>query len=71
MKKRSTEGVVASSPIWETLEAFARQSMQQLLQRMLEEEVDSVPGRARYARREAADAAPGYRNGCGKPRRML
>src|SRR5207249_9526808 len=38
--KKSTESVAASSPTWETLEVFARQSMQQFLQRMLEEEVD-------------------------------
>ena len=32
MRKKSTESVAASSPTWETLEAFARQSMQQLQQ---------------------------------------
>ena len=40
MGKESTESAAASSPVWETLEAFARESMQQLLQRMLEAEVD-------------------------------
>jgi len=52
------------------LEAFARQSMQQLLQRLLEEEVDGLLGRGRYERREAVDPAVGYRNGFGKPRRV-
>jgi len=52
------------------LEAFARQSMQQLLQQLLEEEVDGVLGRGRYERREAVDPAVGYRNGFGKPRRV-
>jgi transposase-like protein len=70
VRKKSTEVVAASSPTWETLEAFARQSMQQLLQRMLEEEVDGVLGRARYERRDVVDAVPGYRNGFGKPRRL-
>ena len=70
MKAQSTEGVAATSPTWETLEAFARQSMQQLLQRMLEEEVDGVLGRGRYERRDAVDPRPGYRNGFGKPRRL-
>jgi len=70
VKAQSTEGVAASSPTWETLEAFARQSMQQLLQRMLEEEVDGVLGRGRYERRDAVDPRPGYRNGFGKPRRL-
>ena len=46
MRKKSTESVAASSPTWETLESFARQSMQQVLQRMLEEEVDGEPARA-------------------------
>jgi putative transposase len=70
MKEKSTEGVAASSPTWETLETFARQSMQQLLQRMLEEEVDGVLGRARYERHGPVDAVVGYRNGFGKPRRL-
>src|SRR5215813_5355439 len=70
MKEKSTAGVAASSPTWETLETFARQSMQQVLQRLLEEEVDGVLGRARYARRDPVDAGPGYRNGFGKPRRL-
>jgi len=68
--KKSTESVAASSPTWETLESFARQSMQQFLQRMLEEEVDGVLGRARYERRNGVDAVPGYRNGFGQPRRL-
>jgi putative transposase len=70
MKEKSTAEVTASSPTWETLEAFARQSMQQLLQRMLEEEVDGVLGRGRYERRGPVDAVGGYRNGFGKPRRL-
>jgi putative transposase len=37
---------------------------------LLVEEVDEVLGRARYARRAPVDAAPGYRNGFGKPRRL-
>ena len=52
------------------MEAFARQSMQQLLQRMLEEEVEGLLGRGRYERRPAVDAAAGDRNGLGKPRRL-
>jgi putative transposase len=70
VKKKSTESVAASGPTWETLEAFARQGMQRLLQRVLEEEVDELLGRGRYARRVAVDAPGGYRNGFGKPRRL-
>ena len=70
MSKKTTEWVGASSPTWERLEAFARQSMQHLLQRMWEEEVDGLLGRGRYERRAAIDAVGGYRNGFGKPRRL-
>ena len=70
MREKSTELVATSSPTWETLEAFARQSMQQFLQRLLEEEVDGLLGRGRYERRAAVDAVAGYRNGLGKPRRL-
>ena len=41
-----------------------------MLQQVLEEEVEDVLGRRRYERREGVDAAPGYRNGWGKPRRL-
>jgi transposase-like protein len=70
MQEKSTEREVESSPTWEDLEAFARQGVQRLLQRVLQEEVDSVLGRERYERRAVVDAAVGYRNGYGKPRRL-
>ena len=70
MKKKSTESGEESRAEWETLEAFARQGMQRLLQRVLEEEVDELLGRGRYARRAAVDAPGGYRNGFGQPRRL-
>jgi transposase-like protein len=56
--------------VWESLEAFARQGVQRLLQQLLEEEVEHALGRQRYQRREGVDAPPGYRNGVGKPRRL-
>src|SRR5205809_6259162 len=70
MKEQSTETCPESRPTWETLEAFARQGVQRLLQQVLEEEVEGVLGRARYARRDAIDATAGYRNGHGRPRRL-
>ena len=57
-------------PSWETLEGWARSHIQDLLQRVLEEEVTEVLGRTRYARRSAVDGPPGSRNGYGKPRRL-
>ena len=70
MKEKSTEGATESRPAWERLEAFVRHGVQRLLQQLLEEEVEHVLGRRRYERREGVDAAPGYRNGVGKPRRL-
>jgi transposase-like protein len=54
---------------WETLETFARGGIQQLLQRVLEEEVDELLGRKKSERR-TEEGAPGYRNGYGRPRQL-
>src|SRR5712692_10171800 len=75
MEKQSTERLIESRPdpsrvVWDHLEAFARQGVQDLLQRVLEEEVAALLGRERYARREGIDADAGYRNGFGKRRRL-
>jgi transposase-like protein len=70
MKEQSTAAGEESRPMWESLEAFARQGVQRLLQQVLEEEVDGILGRTRYERRDAVDAPPGYRNGFGKARRL-
>ena len=70
MREKNTERATESRPVWESLEALARQGIQRLLQQLLEEEVEQVLGRRRYERRDRVDAAPGYRNGFGKPRRL-
>jgi transposase-like protein len=70
MKEKTTERGGESRLAWEGLEAFARDGVQRLLQRVLEEEVDELLGRQRYERRETVDPTPGYRNGFGKPRRL-
>src|SRR5262245_30086268 len=70
MKQQSTERLIESRPSWEDVEAFARQGIQTWFQRLLEEEVEELLGRARYARREGINAPGGYRNGLGKPRRL-
>jgi len=51
MKEKSTGTGAESRPTWESLEALARQGVQRLLQQLLEEEVEQVVGRRRYARR--------------------
>ena len=62
------ENESASSPTWPTLEGFVRAQVQACLQRVLEEEVEELLGRRRYARREGD--ATGYRNGHGKRRQL-
>jgi transposase-like protein len=75
MEQQSTERLIESRPdpsrvVWEQLEAFARQGVQELLQQVLEEEVDVLLRRGRYERRPGIDTIGGYRNGFGKPRRL-
>lgn len=67
--QETTPPSAASSPAWATLEAYARTHIQTFVQRLLEEEVDALLGRAKSARR-APEAPPGYRTGHGKPRRL-
>jgi putative transposase len=57
-------------PEWEALEGFIREHVQRLLQSLLEEELSSILGRDRSERQTTVDAAKGYRNGYGKPRRL-
>ena len=54
----------------EDLEGFVRQRIQGFSQELLDEEVTALLGRWRYQRRTGVDAAPGYRNGHGRPRRL-
>ena len=75
MEQKSTERLIESRPdpsavVWEHLEAFARRGVQDLLQRVLEEEVEGVLRRGRYELQQGIDAPGGYRNGFGKPRRL-
>ena len=70
MREKSIEPREESRAEWDTLEAFARQGVQRLLQRVLEEEVDELLGRGHYERRSAIDAPLGYRNGFRRERRL-
>jgi len=70
VREKSIEPREESRAEWDTLEAFARQGVQRLLQRVLEEEVDELLGRGHYERRSAIDAPLGYRNGFGRERRL-
>ncbi len=68
-KPKSTTSELNTSGTWERLEDFVREHVQRFIQSLLEEEVTELLGRTKSARREAVDAAPGYRNGYGKARR--
>ena len=70
MRESTLESVAPAMPTFATLENWARSSIQDLLQRVLEEEVTEFLGRTRYQRRSAVDATPGSRNGHGKPRQV-
>ncbi len=70
MRKDTSVGAEASIVTWETLESFVRVKVQAFVQDLLEEEVTALLGRGKSVRRDAVDAAPGYRNGHGKPRRV-
>jgi len=70
MEKHTTQSPVASSATWEHLETCLRGKMRGWLQDLLEAEVDELLGRRKSERRRAVDAAPGYRSGHGKPRRL-
>ena len=70
MKEATTLQPERSRPEFECLEAWVRLKVQEFVQGILEEEVESLLGRARHQRREGVDAAQGWRNGYGKPRRI-
>lgn len=69
MRKVMPTAIETPSPAWESLEAFTRAHVQEFIQRILEEEVDELLGRAKSERREPGTAAV-YRNGYGKSRKL-
>lgn len=60
----------SSTVCYEELEKWIRVQTQDLIQELLEEEVTAFFGRVKGGRRKRVDAAAGYRNGFGKPRRL-
>lgn len=56
--------------IFEELELWVRNRIQQWVQELLEEEVTSLLGRGKSERRRGIDVPDGYRNGYGKPRKL-
>jgi putative transposase len=72
VSKKSSEERFGSREAWQELEAMVREEIQRFVQRLLEEEVTELVGRARSERRPVVgeQAAPVYRNGHGKLRRL-
>ena len=60
----------STMPLWEGLDGVVREKAQEFIQQILEEEVTELLGREKSERKAAVDAAPGYRNGYGKARRL-
>lgn len=56
-----------SSVTFETVHEHARREIERWFGRLLEAEVTALLGRVCHQRRPVVDAAPGYRNGHGKP----
>jgi putative transposase len=70
MEQKTTTPPSSSSEMWERLETFVREQIQRFIQALLEEEVTTLLGRSKSARRAAVDASKGLRNGYGNPRRL-
>ena len=61
----------SSRPMWETLKGMVREKAQEFIQQIMEEEVTELLGREKSERSSMVDSAEGYRNGYGKPRRLV
>ncbi len=70
MTKRNIDTQTESRVTWESLEGFARATIQGWLQDILDAEITELLGRAKSERRRDVDPQTGYRNGYGKPRRL-
>jgi putative transposase len=70
MEQKTIMQTSPSSPLWDRLEAFVREQVQQFIQALLAEEITALLGRPKSARRAIVDAPKGMRNGYGKPRRL-
>jgi putative transposase len=71
MKKNIADtGAESTVPTFEVLESLVREQAQEMIQRVLEEEVTELLGREKSERIETVDGSRGYRNGYGKPRKL-
>ena len=71
MGKGITETVKPSRATYEVLEEMVRLKVQEYIQDILEEEVESFLGRKKSERLTMVDGTPGYWNGHGKTEEVL
>ena len=70
MEKGITETVKPSRATYEVLEEMVRLKVQEYIQDILEEEVESFLGRKKSERLKMVDGTPGYWNGHGKKKKF-
>jgi putative transposase len=70
MRKSITGTVQPSRATYEVLEEMVRLKVQEYIQDILEEEVESFLGRKKSERVKMVDGTPGYRNGHGKSKKF-
>jgi transposase-like protein len=68
--KENNERGTKSIPIFQELEGFVREHVQNLVQAMIEEEVKEFLGRMKYERKSGRRGVDGYRNGYAPPRKL-
>lgn len=69
MQNQRAERGGSSSSLWDRLEDFARDHIQQFMHAVLAEEGTELLGRKKSVRRVAVDVPQGSRKGHGKPRK--
>lgn len=70
MRKGITGTVKPSRATYEALEEMVRIKVQEYIQDILEEEIESFLGRKKSERHKMIDGTPGYWNGHGKPKKF-
>ena len=70
MRKQTTVASQPSRVVWDNLEEWVREKVQDFIQSLLEEEITELIGRQKSERRQLIDSLPVYRNGYGKDRRL-
>jgi transposase-like protein len=70
MRKGITKTVKPSRATYEVLEEMVRLKVQEYIQDILEEEVESFLGRKKSERIKGVDGSLGYWNGHGKPKKF-